>query len=316
MKKNLMKLMMVAVCCLAVVTLAACSGGTPYRADAPITVIGREAGSGTRGAFFNILNNFGDFENDNKVTQRYNDTAAVLNAVKQNGNAIGYDSLGYVTPAVKALKVDGVAATTANILNGTYKLQRDLRVVYAEGAVNASGTDQQKINADFIKFLDSSQAKTIIEAEGYVAKAGETPSYTKTAGLPAAKSSGGDIDISGSTSLKPLMDELVKEYKKLSGFTVIVSGGGSGQGVTDVNNGHSHFGMVSNVTTYAHVHTVAKDGIAVIVNKNNPMENITTNALRDVYFAAGTAIPERNGGTAYTVGAMPENWTALVALMA
>ena len=98
--KKLAKIMMMpvtlALCAVASISLVGCGGGikgTPHAADRPITVVAREVGSGTRSAFMNILNNFTDIEDDNaKVTERYNDTAAVLNAVRMNGNAIGYDS--------------------------------------------------------------------------------------------------------------------------------------------------------------------------------------------------------------------------------
>ena len=204
-------------------------------------------------------------------------TAAVLNEVKGNPLAIGYDSLGYVTDEVKMLKVDGVAATVENVKNGTYKISRPLNVVYQESKVAS------EVNTAFLNFLQSSDAQKIISDNGYVSTKDGAVAYTVVPGLS------GEINISGSTSLKPLMEKLAAKFEAVqSGVKVTVGGGGSGTGYNDAKNGVSDFGMISekfkiekaeNCTYYE----VAKDGIAVIVNKENPLDNISMEDLKNIY---------------------------------
>ena len=225
--------------------------------------------------------------------------------------------MGYVTDAVKKLKVDGVEASVENILNGTYALQRPLRVVYRESSVDVSGTpsNQQRINADFLRFLSSAEAQEIIKAEGYVSVVANAPAFVADATIP----NNINIVITGSTSLKPLMDELAKKYEAICGksVSVMVGMGGSSTGANNARDNVAHFGMVSNMVvqvaddfaTYnadLKAHVVAKDGIAIIVNKQNPITNITSAQLRSLYFPMTGA-----HSSVGTVGALPGSWNAL-----
>ena len=175
------------------------------------------------------------------------------------------------------LKVDGVAATVENVKNGTYKISRPLNVVYQESKVAS------QVNTAFLTFLQSSDAQKIISDNGYVSTKDGAVAYTIVPGLS------GEINISGSTSLKPLMEKLAAKFEAVqSGVKVTVGGGGSGTGYNDAKNGVSDFGMISekfktekaeNCTYYE----VAKDGIAVIVNKENPLDNISMEDLGNIY---------------------------------
>ena len=264
------------------ITLAICSlaaftscGGAKFDENKNISVVTREDGSGTKSAFMEIIGLKGKTDVSGVIVGKT--TEAVLAEVRSNPIAIGYDSLGYVTDDVKMLKVDGVEATVENIKNGSYKISRPLSVVYQES--NAAS----EVNAAFLAFLQSSDAQTIISDNGYVSTKEGAVAYTVVPGLS------GEINISGSTSLKPLMEKLAAKFEAVqSGVKVTVGGGGSGTGYNDAKNGVSDFGMISekfktekaeNCTYYE----VAKDGIAVIVNKENPLDNISMEDLKNIY---------------------------------
>ena len=250
-------------------------GGAKFDENKNISVVAREDGSGTKSAFMEIIGLKGKADVSGVIIGA--NTAAVLNEVKGNPLAIGYDSLGYVTDEVKMLKVDGVAATVENVKNGTYKISRPLNVVYQESKVAS------ELNTAFLAFLQSSDAQKIISDNGYVSTKDGAVAYTVVPGLS------GEINISGSTSLKPLMEKLAAKFEAVqSGVKLTVGGGGSGTGYNDAKNGVSDFGMISekfktekaeNCTYYE----VAKDGIAVIVNKENPLDNISMEDLKNIY---------------------------------
>ena len=250
-------------------------GGAKFDENKNISVVAREDGSGTKSAFMEIIGLKGKADVSGVIIGA--NTAAVLGEVKGNPLAIGYDSLGYVTDEVKMLKVDGVAATVENVKNGTYKISRPLNVVYQESKVAS------EVNTAFLAFLQSSDAQKIISDNGYVSTKDGAVAYTVVPGLS------GEINISGSTSLKPLMEKLAAKFETVqSGVKVTVGGGGSGTGYNDAKNGVSDFGMISekfktekaeNCTYYE----VAKDGIAVIVNKENPLDNISMEDLKNIY---------------------------------
>ena len=175
------------------------------------------------------------------------------------------------------LMVDLVEATVANIKNGTYKISRPLQVVYQP----AKG--EEALNAAYLQFLASKQAQDIISEEGYVSMIDNASSYVPDPALE------GTINISGSTSLQPLMLKLAEKYKELqSKVTVTVSGGGSGTGYKDAKEGVSDFGMISEEfndekAPGCSLYTVAKDGIAVIVHKDNGVSNISLETLKNIY---------------------------------
>ena len=259
--------------------LAACGGGSggsnAAGSQSNISVVAREDGSGTKTAFMEIIGLKGKADPVNVVIQT--GTQCVLSAVKSDPAAIAYESLGYVDEEVKALAIDGVEATVANIQNGTYKISRPLSVVYKDSAL-ADAT-----NNAFYVFLKSSTAQEIISKEGYVSVAEGASPYTIDGSLS------GSIDISGSTSLQPLMIELAAAFEGLqTNVTINVSGGGSGTGYKNADEGVSAFGMISEefaldkAPSCTH-YTVAKDGIAVIVNKGNTVNGITMEQLNRIY---------------------------------
>lgn len=259
---------------LALVLLASC-GNAGFDETKRISVVAREDGSGTRSAFMELLGLKGKTDVSGVIVAT--GTAAVLAEVKGNPLAIGYDSLGYVTDEVKVLRVDGVAPTVENIKSGAYAISRPLNVVYQESRMTNAA------NAAFLTFLQSADAQTIIAENGYVSTKDSAVAYTPVPSLT------GKITISGSTSLKPLMELLAAAFEAVqSGVEVSVGGGGSGTGYNDAKNGVSDLGMISETFSSAKAenctyYEVARDGIAVIVNKSNPNNDISSEALKCIY---------------------------------
>lgn len=261
----------------AVTGFASCKSNEEKAADA-IAVVTREDGSGTKSAFMEIIGLKGAPDKPGVTTA--SSMQAVLTEVAGNPNAIAYDSLGYVNDSVKILTVEGVAPTAETIKDGSYKISRPLNVVY-----QASTIESSELFGSYLNFLQSTQAQTIISENGYVSVKEGATEYSVNAALS------GNIKISGSTSLQPLMVKLADKFMEMqSGVTVEVSGGGSGTGYKNANNGTSDFGMISeefksskaDKCTY---YTVAKDGIAMIVNKSNKKDDISIIELRRIYGA-------------------------------
>ena len=256
------------------------AGGNPsgegrFDASRSISIVAREDGSGTKTAFMEIIGLKGKADPASVIIQT--GTAGVLTEVKGNPYAIAYESLGYVTDEVKKLLIDGVEASVANIQNGSYQISRPLSVVYQESSL------LDPVNKAFFDFLMSKDAQEIIAEEAYVSLVASAPAYIINGALS------GSIDISGSTSLQPLMTELAMVFENLQpNISVTVGGGGSGTGYGNANDGVSAFGMISEefsldkapACTY---YTVCKDGIAVIVHLDNPLNSITMDDLRGIY---------------------------------
>ncbi|MGN1095966.1 MAG: substrate-binding domain-containing protein [Eubacteriales bacterium] len=274
MKKLFSLILVFALAVCSLWALTSCDGAK-FDKTKNISVVTREDGSGTKSAFMEIIGLKGKSDISGVIVAT--GTAAVLQEVKGNPLAIAYDSLGYVSDDVKTIKVNGVEPTVENIKNGTYKISRPLNVVYQESKVSS------KVNTAFLTFLQSKEAQDIISGDGYVSTKDGAKSYTVIPGLS------GEITISGSTSLKPLMEKLAARFEEIqSGVSITVGGGGSGTGYNDAKNGVSDFGMISEAFNISKAdnctyYEVAKDGIAIIVNKANTIDDISIEALKNIY---------------------------------
>ncbi len=204
----------------------------------------------------------------NTGVAQLNSTSAVIQGVAGDVKAIGYASLGSVDTTVKALSVDGVAPTEATVADGSYKVSRPFELMYDETELTSND-----LLAEFVEYLKSAEAQTIIADEGYVSVVENAPAYT----VPEGNLTVTEIEASGSTSVGPLMTKLAAGFSaKVEEATgqevqVTVSGGGSGQGIKDANEG--------NVTIYQ----LCADGIAVIVNTANPATDISLENLKKIY---------------------------------
>ena len=241
-----------------------------------ISVISREEGSGTRGAFVELMGVVD--EDDNDITtvnaEITNSTSVMLTTVAGNPAAIGYVSLGSLSDEVKAIKVDGVAATVEDTNNGPYTRARPFLVAYKDGSL----TD---VAQDFLNYIMSDDGQAIINEEGYISVA-EGNTYT-------ASGMSGRIVLAGSTSVSPVMEVLADAYKALNpDVTIEIQQTGSGAGITSAIEGVCDFGMSSRALTDEEaaelVNTqIATDGIAVVVNNENPVEDMTSDQIKGIY---------------------------------
>ena len=259
-------------------TSAEPDGDTAAAMPSPITVISREEGSGTRGAFVELMGVETDEGDMTTVDAEIaNSTSLVQSTVAGNSNAIGYISLGsYDASAVKALKVDGVEVSVDTIKAGDYAVSRPFVVCYKEENLSELGQD-------FVNYIMSAEGQAILSEEGYIAADDAAESYT-AAGLS------GNLSINGSTSVGPVMEVLAEAYKALNPDVVIdVQQTGSGTGITSAIDGSCEIGMSSRALKDEEIAeglvpvTIALDGIAVIVNQQNPVEDLTSEQIRQIY---------------------------------
>lgn len=276
-KSRLAKVLTLGLAAVMMFSLASCGGGGDEEAGGEdITVVSREEGSGTRDAFTELTGVLADdVDNTVDTAEISNSTSVVIQSVAGNSAAIGYISLGSLDDSVKALKVDGVDATVENVKSGDYKLQRPFNIV-TNGEVG-------ELPQDFIDFIMSADGQAIIEEEGYIMMDDAAPAY-EASGLE------GTITLAGSTSVSPVMEVLADEYKALnSGVTIEIQQTGSGAGIQSTIEGVCDIGMASReleeeeaaegLTSQA----IALDGIAVIVNSENSVEDLTTEQIRQIF---------------------------------
>ena len=242
----------------------------------PISVVTREDGSGTRGAFVELFG-IEDADGNDAITQSAeisNSTSVVMTTVAGNPDAIGYISLGSLDDTVKALEIDGVAATVENINNGTYKVYRPFNIATKEGL---SETAQ-----DFVNFIMSEQGQAIVAEEGYISVE-SNGSYT-----PSGKT--GTVTVSGSSSVTPVMQVLKEEYEALNpDVTIELQQSDSTTGVNDAIAGTSDIGMASRALKDSELErgvvgtVIANDGIAVIVNNESTVTGLTSEQVKGIY---------------------------------
>lgn len=255
-------------------------GGTGTGTDA-ISVLTREEGSGTRGAFIELLGIEEKNADGKKVdktidtAETTNSTSVMITTVQGNKAAIGYISLGSLDKSkVKALKVDGAEAAADNVKSGEYKVSRPFNI--------ATKGDATGVASDFIKFILSADGQAVVEKNGYISE-GNTGAY---------KASGqkGKITIGGSSSVTPVMEKLKEAYVKLNpDVTVDVQQNDSSSGMKGAIDGIYDIGMASRDVKDSEKEAglnsikIALDGIAVIVNKDNALDSITSEQIKNIY---------------------------------
>jgi phosphate transport system substrate-binding protein len=202
-------------------------------------------------------------------------TNMVMTNVAGNMYAIGYVSLGSLNDTVKAISVDGIAPTAGNIIAGTYRVQRPFVLALNRNTTRSAATQ------DFINFIFSTEGQAIVEGRNYISVPA-TGAFTST--MPS-----GRVVVNGSTSVEPVMQRLKEAYEALNrNVTIEVHSTGSGAGITSARDGTSDIGMSSRSLSPAELETleerpIAYDGIAVIVNNDNPITNISYDSLRGIY---------------------------------
>lgn len=269
--------------------MAACSSGTSSSKSSDgsksdlgsIAVISREDGSGTRGAFTELLEITDADGNDATVetAEVTNSTSVMMTTVAGNKNSIGYVSLGSLSSDVKALEVDGAEPTVDNIKSGKYKVARPFNLVFNKA-------DLSDIASDFVSFILSKEGQTIIGNEGYISQ-DATESY-KASGLK------GKVSLAGSTSVAPVMEVIADEYKKLNpDVTVEIQQSGSSAGISSAIEKACDIGMSSRALSDEEAKKIkstqiATDGIAVIVNKSNSVKGLTSEQIKNIFLGTTT----------------------------
>lgn len=245
-----------------------------------ISPISREDGSGTRGAFIELFGIETKDEEGNKIdnttdmAEITNSTSVMLTTVQGNEYAIGYVSLGSLNDSVKALNIDGAEATVDNIKSGTYKISRPFNIVTKEGLSDVA--------TDFVKYIMSEDGQAVVEENGYISQGNE--------GAYEAAGLSGKITVAGSSSVTPVMENLKEAYVALNPDVEIeVQQSDSTTGVTSAIEGICDIGMASRelkdseTSEGVSATAIALDGIAVIVNLDNPISEMTSEQVRSIF---------------------------------
>ena len=251
-----------------------------FDANELISVYSREDGSGTRGAFVEL---FGiEQKNAEGVKVDYttveaiitNSTDVMMTSVAGDAYGIGYISLGSLNDTVKAVKINGVEATIENIKAGTYTVARPFNI--------ATKSEVSEVVQDFINYIMSAEGQAIVESKGYITVAGEK-SF-------ASNNAAGKIVVGGSSSVSPVMEKLIEGYLVLNANAEIeLNTSDSSTGMSQTAEGIVDIGMASRDIKSSELETglvgttIAMDGIAVIVNHENPMDNLTAEAVKNIF---------------------------------
>lgn len=249
-------------------------------ASGAITVVSREDGSGTRGAFVELFGIEEEVDGekvdmttvDASVT---NSTSVMMTTVAGDENAIGYISLGSLNDTVKAVKIDGAEASVENVANDTYKVSRPFNIVTGEEVSEAA--------QDFINYIMSAEGQQVIEDNGYIKEAPDAEAY-EAAGVE------GTVVVAGSSSVSPVMEKLKEAYEALNeNVTIEIQTSDSTTGINSTVEGICDIGMASRELTEDETaqgvtpQVIAMDGIAVIVNPTNEIEGLTSEQVKSIF---------------------------------
>lgn len=293
MKKIAAAVMMVSMVAVTAVGCGSSNGTDTKGADAnqsdatsdwdetsDVTIVSREDGSGTKGAFIELFGIEEKQDDGTKVdmtttdAQITNNTSVMLTTVADNEYAIGYVSLGSLNDSVKALKIDGAEATAENIENGSYKVSRPFNIAVKKDLNN-------KVAKDFMSFIMSTEGQKVVADEKYIAVA-DVKDYAGT------KPSGSCV-VGGSSSVSPLMEKLIEAYKAVNpNASIELQTSDSTTGMTSTIEGSYDIGMASRELKEEEAAeleptVIATDGIAVVVNNANPLDELSADQVKDIY---------------------------------
>ena len=251
-----------------------------FDTDQDITVISREDGSGTRGAFIELTG----VEEKNADGQKVDNTTAdaeianktdvVLTSVAGNEKAIGYISLGALNDTVKAVKVDGAEATVDNVKNGSYKLSRPFNI--------ATKGEPTGVAKDFINFILSKDGQAVVTDNKYIAVDDAAEAFV-------SDGSSGKIAVGGSSSVSPVMEKLIEAYKSVNpNASIDLQTSDSTSGMTGAMDGTFDIGMASRELKDEEAAqltgtVIALDGIAVVVNPANAIDDLSMDQIKSIY---------------------------------
>lgn len=258
-----------------VCTFSGCGAGS-----SKINVMTREEGSGTRGAFIELFGIESEDENgeiiDNTTltAETTNSTSVMITSVASDPTAIGYVSISSLNDKVRAVSIDGADATVENIKNKTYKISRPFNIAVKD---NISQTA-----LDFLNFIMSDEGQKTVEESGYISQG--------SSGTYSGNSPSGTVTVAGSSSVTPVMEKLKEAYSAVNpNAKVIVQQSDSTTGITSVTDGVCDIAMASRELSKSEISaglksiTFAADGIAVIVNPQNPVTSLTSEEVKAIY---------------------------------
>ncbi len=255
------------------------SSASALAASGAITVVSREDGSGTRGAFVELMGIEVEAEDGSKADMTTeeaviaNSTDVVMQNVASDPNAIGYISLGSLNETVKAVSVDGVAPSVETVADGSYKVARPFYI--------ATKGEPGELAADFISFILSAEGQAVV-GESYIKVDDAAPAFDGA--LPEGK-----IVVAGSSSVTPVMEKLVEAYLALNDkATIEIQMSDSTAGMTGAIDGTCDIGMASRELKESEAAeltgtVIAMDGIAVVVNNESDVQNLTSEQVRAIY---------------------------------
>ncbi len=268
---------------------AADTATADFDTEEDISVYSREDGSGTRGAFIELFGveekdaNGEKIDNTTEDATITNNTSVMMTGVAGDDYAIGYVSLGSLNDTVKALKIDGVEPTVENIKSDSYKVYRPFNIA-TKGEVSEAAQD-------FIDYILSAEGQQIVSDEGYITIDDAAPAF-------AGGQASGSVTVAGSSSVSPVMEKLAEAYMKLNGNVKIeIQTSDSTTGMTSAMDGVCDIGMASRElkdteTAELTATVIAQDGIAVVVNNNNPIDNLTKDQVKSIYVGETTSWSE------------------------
>lgn len=277
----------IVICMMLLGAVAFAAVGCNKGAGDTINVFSREDGSGTRSAFTELTGVLVEGEDGTEKDMTFsgasiqNSTNAIMTAVAQDKNAIGYVSFGSLNETVKAVAVNGIIPSVDTIKDKSYELQRPFNIAYKQ-----SNIDNNPLAADFLGFLGSRQAQDIIAAEKYIATDDNAPDYVKGSDLT------GSITIGGSSSVSPLMEKLIEKYCELSDVaksSIELQTIDSTAGMNGAISGTFDIGMASRDVKDSELaqgitaEVLAYDGIAVIIHNDNAVEDLSMKQIRQIF---------------------------------
>lgn len=292
MIKNLKKVIAVAAIATMVLTsFTACGSSKTDEPDktlvnSDISVVSREDGSGTRGAFIELFGIQEKDANGQKIDHTTeeatitNSTEVMMTTVAGDAASIGYVSLGSLNDNVKAVKIDGVAPTAEGVKDGSYKISRPFNI--------ATKGDMSDVSKDFVSFILSTEGQKVIGDSHYIS-VGNPVAYAGT--KPSGK-----IVIAGSSSVTPVMEKLKEAYLALNpNATIEIQESDSTTGMNSTIDGICDIGMASRELSDSEVQAglkntvIALDGIAVIVNKESTVDNLTSDQVKQIFTGETTS---------------------------
>ena len=250
-----------------------------WDSSSDITIVSREDGSGTRGAFIELFGIQEEMDGEKvdmttEEAQITNSTSVMMTTVAGDEYAIGYISLGSLDESVKALKIDGAEATAENVKSGDYKVSRPFNIATKKDLDN-------EVAKDFINYIMSAEGQKVVEDNGYIAVEGaEAFEGTQPSGKAV---------VGGSSSVSPVMEKLAEAYKEVNPNAEIeLQTTDSTTGMTSAIDGSYDIGMASRELKEEEIaeldaKVIATDGIAVIVNNNNAMDELSSDQVKAIY---------------------------------